>query len=243
MHPINMIGVPRGTGSLDNQSRCKNSLTSGRQDGRQDRCNRVGSSSRGRSSLGFVAKHLDGSMVLLEIIQLRLVDLAPLAVLIASTMTLLLLPLSLMLTIVLVLVLVVVVRSGRSKQGRTSGILASSTTGPHGLDTNQHIFQGDTRLLVQRLDYRAVIQGQSMEHGNGEQLIIKGSLLRVSLCRAHPSHFLDRISILRDTGPPDDLDLVSKFWQERCTVSLLELIPEKNSMGEKASVTARNKLF
>jgi hypothetical protein len=67
--------------------------------------------------------------------QVGLVDMAPLAVLIALTLTLLLLPLSLMLTIVLVLVRVVVVRSGRSKQGRTSGILASSTTGPLGLDT------------------------------------------------------------------------------------------------------------
>jgi hypothetical protein len=64
--------------------------------------------------------------------QVGLVDVAPLAVLIALTLLLLSWNSTLTLTIVLVLILVlaatvVVVGPGRSKQGRTSGILDKTT--------------------------------------------------------------------------------------------------------------------
>jgi hypothetical protein len=175
-------------------------------------------------------------MALLEIMQVGLVDVAPLAVLITLTLTLLLLSLSLTLTIVLVLflvVVVVVVESSRSKQSGTSGILASSTVGPLGLDRAEHIFRGDARLLAKRLDSWRVRRRKSTEHGNGEQLVIKWSLpggddFRV--CRAHPSQFLDGIFILSDTCPPNEFHTVSRFLQRRCTTSLLELILGKKSV-------------
>jgi hypothetical protein len=95
--------------------------------------------------------------------QVGQVGVALLAVLIALTLTLLLLSLSLRLTVVPILVLVVAVSSGRSKQGRINGMLASSAMGPLSLDRTKHIFRGNIRLLVQKLDGRRVRQRKSTE--------------------------------------------------------------------------------
>jgi hypothetical protein len=72
---VNVVRVLGVTGSLADQSRCKSSLTSGRRDRRQDSRTRV--ASRGRNSVGLRAKHLNGNMALLEIMQIRLVDMTP----------------------------------------------------------------------------------------------------------------------------------------------------------------------